>query len=325
MSYNSKNYDFGNYTRIVSYYIDDLYSDSVSYYNRVYGNVHPTGTKALDESKITDFIGYIEDYLYYIYNVYNENFLDVFTALSQKLKNVSVLAPEDRGLYGAFYESRSLLLVSPVLSGSRSLTADERTRLYVGHELGHIINSYWVNDAQVRMKADADDLVMEGISLLDEAITQSNAEDFAYCFASKDRPPMTLKRNLPKNGHYIFNNEPYKSNYDFYGELQEPAIMFARTLRGIGKINDDTKAMHELCKRSFSHDFFGNIAKEYIHDGRVEDLVELLQHMGTIKKASYALFGMGDTSDIDASKGAKDNVVRLTNSLKDTREPLVYL
>ena len=323
MSYICKNYDFGSYTRIINYYLEDIYNDSVSFYKKNYGDVHPTGTKELDERKIIDFIGYIEDYLFYIYKVYNESFLDVFTALSQKLKYVSVLAPCNRGLFGAFFENSSLLEVSPVLSGSRNLSSDERTRLYVGHELGHISNSYWVSDAQVRMKADSNSNVMEGMSLLDEAITQSIAEDFAYCFACKDRPLPTLRKNLPRNGHYIFNGEPYKSNYDFYGELQEPTIMFARTLRGIGKINDDYKVMHELCKRSFSHDFFKDIAKEYVHDGRVDDLIELLENMGIIKAASYALFGVGDVKNIDDSKKAKDNVVRLSRSLKDTRDPIM--
>ena len=32
----------------------------------------------------------------------------------------------------------------------------------------------------------------------------------------------------------------------FYGKLQELAIMFARTLRGIGKLNDDTKVLDML-------------------------------------------------------------------------------
>ncbi len=324
MSYICKGYDYGSYTKIINYYIEDLYKDSVSFYKNNFGDVHPTGTRDLDEAKIVDFIGYIEDYLFYIYKVYNESFLDVFTALSQKLKYVSVLAPENRGLFGAFFENNLLLEVSPVLSGSRNLSADERTRLYVAHELGHISNSYWVNDAKCRMKADSDSYVMRGIDLLDEAITQNIAEDFAYCFADKHRPVPTLKINLPRNGHYIFNGETYKSNYDFYGELQEPTIMFARTLRGIGSINDDSKAMDELCNRSFSHDFFEMIVKEYIHDDRLEELLELLQNMGVIKAASYALFGMGEVFDIDSSKNAKDNVVRLSRSLKDTRDPIKF-
>ena len=46
--------------------------------------------------------------------------------------------------------------------------------------------------------------------------------------------------------------------------------------------------------------------------------------MGVIKAASYALFGMGEVFDIDSSKNAKDNVVRLSRSLKDTRDPIKF-
>ena len=325
MAYVSRGHDYGNYTNMINYYINDLYSDSVKFYNNYFGDVHPTGTKELDKEKIVEFIGDIEDYLFYMYRVYNDNFLDVFMALSQKLKIISVLEPKYRGLYGAFFEDDALVMVSPVLSGSRNLNAKERTRLYVAHELGHIVNSFWVNDAKKRMEIDDDDsLVVNGISLLDEAITQNIAEDFAYCFANKDRPSMTLRKNLPRDGRYIFDGDFYKSNYDFYGELQEPAIMFARTLRGIGKIDDDSEAMQELCSRSLSYDFFANIAKEYVYDGRVDDLVHILENMGIIKNASYALFGNGNPKYITSSKNAKDNIISTTSRLKDTREPIVY-
>ena len=215
-------------------------------------------------------------------------------------------------------------MVSPVISGSRNLTAKDRTRMYVGHELGHIVNSYWVDSAKARLCIDDSSYVASGISLLDESITQNIAEDFAYCFAGKSRPQMNLRKNLPRDGHYLFDGEYYKSNYDFYGELQEPAIMFAKTLRGIGSIDNPEKALEKLCDRSFSHDFFSDIFREYVHDGREEDLIELLQNMGIIKDASYALFGIGEVEDIIASKNAKDRVVALSKSLRDTRDPLVY-
>lgn len=324
MTYTCKNYGYGNYTRMVRYYIKNLYDNSIDYYNKVYGDVHPTGTKDLDLEKIKEFIGNTEDYLYYIYRVYNNNFLDVFTALNQKLENISVLPVEYRGLFGCNVAKQNLVLVSPVISGSRNLSEKERTRLYVGHELGHIVNSYWLDYAVDRLNIDEESYVSKGISLLDESITQNVAEDFAYCFAAKERPRMTLKRNLPKNGHYIFNGDYYSSNYDFYGELQEIAIMFGRTLRGIGKIDDDGDVLEELSRRSFSHDFFKDIFTEYIHDGKVDELIELLEKMGIIKEASYALFGNGDEECIINSKAAKNRINVLTSSLRDVREPLYF-
>ena len=48
MAYTCKNYGYGNYTRMVRYYIKDLYDNSMDYYNKTYGDVNPTGTKNLD-------------------------------------------------------------------------------------------------------------------------------------------------------------------------------------------------------------------------------------------------------------------------------------
>jgi len=56
MTYTCKNYGYGNYTRMVRYYIKNLYDNSIDYYNKVYGDVHPTGTKDLDLEKIKEFI-----------------------------------------------------------------------------------------------------------------------------------------------------------------------------------------------------------------------------------------------------------------------------
>ena len=96
---------------------------------------------------------------------------------------------------------------------------------------------------------------------MDEAITQNRAEHFAYAFARKSRPPM--KRYT--NGK-LFHGEAYQTNFDFYGELQTPATMFGRTLRGIGKMENDEAALMELCNRANNPNFAKRIIEEYTKD-----------------------------------------------------------
>ena len=90
--------------------------------------------------------------------------------------------------------------------------------------------------------------------MLDEATTQNRPENFVYEFSGNQRP--TLANYINQN---LFNGETYKWNFDYYGELQEPATMFARTLRGIGKENDDIRALDMLSERAMSPNFFNNI------------------------------------------------------------------
>ena len=86
--------------------------------------------------------------------------------------------------------------------------------------------------------------------MLDEVTTQNRAEDFVYEFSGKRRSELSYHTNVR-----MFNSEAYRSNFDYYGELQEPAIMFARTLRGIGKENDDAKVLDMLSQRALLPNF----------------------------------------------------------------------
>lgn len=315
-------YDFGRYTSHVENYINLVYKESIKYYKETYGDSIPIGTQSLDILKIKQALGFLEEYLYYFYHFYNGNFKKIFLDLLNRLEIITVFPLEQRGLYGQFKKEEKTLLINPELHPSRNLTSDERTRLYMAHELGHIINSSWVDYAKEYISSSllcrfsSRELAIEGFSLLDEAITQDRAEDIAYYFAGKVRPSRSYRRGS------LFNREIYTSNYDFYGELQEPAIMFSKTLRGIGSIQNDDLALRSLSDRALDSNFADDIFYEYEVDGHITDLFELLEEMGTIKCASYATFGMDDASYISESKAAKDRVRELTSSLRDIRPPL---
>ena len=322
MQYIFRGYSYGLYTDIVHSYIEDLYDSSVEYYDENYGSVNPTGTEKLDRDKINEAVGFVEDYLAYHYEKYPDEFVNVFTTLNQKLNTVSVFPPRLRGLFGQYVQENNLLLINPQLSGSVNLTDYERTRLYVGHELGHIINSHWVNDAYEKLRIKSGSVVGSGIDLLDEAITQNRAEDFAYFFAKKRRPALTLHNYPSSLGRFLFDGSSYRTNYDFYGELQEISIMFSKTLRGIGKLNDGSEALKELSTRAFDSKFISNIIDEYRNDGHINDLVELLYYMGVVKNASYAMFGLGEMEDVYRSGDARNKIITLCSSLRDYREPI---
>ena len=195
----------------------------------------------------------------------------------------------------------------------------------MAHELGHIINHNWMNkveeyaNQQIRqgtLSQEEAQLIYDGFSMLDEATTQNRAEDFVYKFSGKQRPRLANYWN--KN---LFNGETYKSNFDYYGELQEPATMFARTLRGIGKENDDIRALNMLSERAMSPNFFNNILNEYSRDGQIPSFIKEVQNMGLLKRASYANFEQEDVSYLRNSKTYLDRLRSITTKMRDYREP----
>lgn len=197
--------------------------------------------------------------------------------------------------------------------------------MYMAHELGHIINNGWMKAVieyannqirQGRLTQEHAQLVYDGFSMLDEVTTQNRAEDFVYEFSGKRRSELSYHTNVR-----MFNSEAYRSNFDYYGELQEPAIMFARTLRGIGKENDDAKVLDMLSQRALLPNFLNNILSEYSKDGQMAAFVQEMKYMGLLKRASYANFGYGDTSYLGNSKTYLDKLRSITGQMRDYREP----
>ncbi len=151
---------------------------------------------------------------------------------------------------------------------------------------------------------------------IDEATTQNRAENFAYEISGKDRPRLAYYRN-----GRMFNSEVYKSNFDYYSELQYPATMFARTLRGIGKEDDDLTALDMLSEMALLPNFFNNILNEYLRDGQMLAFIQEVQFMGLLKRASYANFGYENISYLHNSKTYLERLRNLTTQMRDYREP----
>ena len=323
-------YDFGEYNNVIARYMEKLFNTSGTNFQEQFQN-GKLGNYEHERTALIDCIGYLEEYLYYNYKKYpaiingkeNTIFKDISNSIFDNLKAISLLPKNNRGIYG--FTQNGIVYINPDLQKSRTLTGKERTRLYMAHELGHAINASWMKKfkefanqliRQGKLTQEKAQLFFDGFSMLDEVIAQNRAEDFTYEFSKKRRPKLTKYRNKR-----LFNGETYKSNFDFYGELQEPAIMFARTLRGIGRVKDDERVLYILSERGFSPYFLHNIVDEYSRDGQMPSLMKEVQCMGYLKKAAYANFGKEDPEYLRNSKKYLDILRELTSNLRDYREP----
>ena len=320
-SYKTPN-QFGDFTALVNEYLNKVYGRSLELYTKRYANTNPTGTPRIDIEKIEESLGYIDDYLYYYYQFYNESFVSIFKNLINNLQFVTVFPPDMRGLFGEYSDSEKTLYINPELTASSKLSADERTRLYICHELGHIQNSIWMEKVipilnRLKCSGKERQLIYDGFSLLDEATTQDRAENITYYYCSRLRPFMH------RSSTDLFDGKPFETNFDYYGEFQVPTISFAKSLRGIGKLSDDESVMEEFDSRSLSEDFSTEIIDEYIMDGQIANLYYMLRRLGIIKNAAYAVFGLSDPAYLQQSLEALQEYNQVVTKMRDRRDPIV--
>lgn len=317
-------YDFKQYNTVIKTYMEMLINNSMSNFQQQIRNGQVINREH-DADSLAGCIQNLEEYLYYNYTNSPESFNHIINSTINNVRTISVLPTDRRGIYGETQAENKLILINPDLSASKHLTGEERTRLYMAHELGHIINNEWMKkvieyaNGQIRqgtLTKEHAQLIYDGFSMLDEATTQNRAENFVYTFSGKNRPGLGYYRN-----GRMFNSEPYKSNFDYYSELQEPATMFARMLRGIGKQNDDGRALNRLSERALSPNFFNNILNEYTKDRQMPSFIKEVQYMGLLKRASYANFGYEDISYLQNSMSYLQRLRDVTTQMRDYREP----
>lgn len=281
----------------------------------------------IEESNMKFFIRNVEEFLHYYYVNDKRSFYNVLSAV-QKLKAISVLDDKDRGAFGVTL-NYDTILINPDLKKSSlltsRLTSSQRKRLYVFHELGHMVNKAWLDelgiilDGQPGMPPQSKDLFMDGFRLLDEATTQDRAEQMAYYYAKTERPMLYYSKD---QNNEMYGGKVYKTNFDYYGELEPIAIEFGRTLKGIGKISDDREAMSTLSKRALKRSFANDIIKEYTKDQQIPYLLSLMRYMGMLKRASYARFGRGDKKCLKDSLNIKNSFSKMASEIRDFGDPV---
>lgn len=314
--------NFSTHKKEVLEFLRKVHSNTLEYYIS-YCRENHLPQSLMERQCLLDSLRYLEDYLYYYEFFYPKQFDSIFKNLREHLDVIAVLPRKRRGIYGEYVEKDNLVYINPELGNSSTLTSKERTRLYICHELGHIQNHEWILTGVDYVNKEGESFntrqtMYEGLSLLDEATTQERAEAITYYFSGKKRP------NLASRCGRLFDGEPYSSNFDYYGELEEPAIAFGKTLRGIGSSKTSQDIIHRLSIRTLDKEFVRKIFYEYQVDGHLDELYLLLAYMGIIKRASYAKFGYDDPYYISISKRARDELETMAGPLRDYRPPFSH-
>lgn len=315
-------YDFGSYNENITAYMKELTQNSAKNFMDQLRTGEIANKQELES--LNDCISNVKEYLYYIYIKRPGAFSHAFNSIEKNVRTIAVLPSNMRGIYGYTEFESKKIHINPNFTDSQCLNSEERMRLYVAHELGHVINRDWLIKAsgfanqqirQGKLQLDQAQLFVDGFAMLDEATAQNRAENFTYEFSRKQRPRMLNYRN-----GRLFNGEVYKSNFDYYGELQEPSIMFARTLSVPDEARRDTESLDMLSERAMYPDFFDYVLDEQSRFGQVHNFIKAAQYMGGLKRASYANFGKGDVRYLHNSKRFLVELKNLTSKMRNRRK-----
>lgn len=277
--------------------------------------------------KIVEYVRDLEKSLVGLINlgyVTTEN-VDLIKKSFKELDTIGLLDSKFKGrIYGVTYDVSKRIEINPNLGSSKTLSSEDRTLLYVAHEMGHRFHYGWTNPRNLnfifnepkvyelykKLTPQNQRYIYSGLSLLDEAVAQDRAEEIAYYFAGKQRPALTPKMSR------LFNGRPFRTNFDYYGELQEPAIRFGKTLKGVSKNTNET--LKSLGRAAIDNRFTTKVENEYRANDDLTGLFALIHSMGVMKEAAYEAFGMGTGEALPRSKKALELFESLTEQSQNT-------
>ena len=289
-------------------FLKDLYMTSEVYFTEVTAKEFPYTKNEYDYElgMIENYIGDIEYHYASMFKlgvITKKNYDNILNRI-KSLHMIKMMPKDNRKLYGLTYENQ--ISINPDLTARYGLSEDCFKQMCLSHELGHIINGAWYDDSvafskelyksprvrSILRNMDLDDpkYLQFGFSLIDEVTTQEVAERVTYRMANRNRPPKEYRRDKA-----IFNHNPYITNYAIYGELQEFAIHFARSLNcfGVNPTDSDDEALLKLARRTFDKDFIQIIKKEILANPKKQDeFIIMLACMGKIKAATYQVLGL---------------------------------
>ena len=287
----------------------DLYARSIRHNRRniLKKNISLTKQKA-DLEKIRDFCNALEYYYISLIKlgiITKQNYDNVLEMLSQ-IDVIKLFCKNDWCVFGITRGNRISINTKKIDIGTLSSKAG--FQMIVSHELGHIIDNSWLEDAMAVSKnlfrdKECHDMleqynlgdlnhIFNGFILIDEAVSQECAERVTYRMIQEKRPSYIKMRK-----QNVFSETPFRTNFNFYEELQEVAVKFARCLRFVGcsQTDDFNEVLGKLAKKAFRRDFIFQIWKEIQNDSDKKcDFVLMLACMGKIKDDSYANLDMED-------------------------------
>ena len=322
------------YDKFIEYLYDDLVHESVVEYLNTVANESNFIEQKRDIRLIEEWIKYIGDY---VIGLKKNNFLNpsnITTALDnlQTIPDITPTPKYLRGIFGVTNPNTNAIKINPELTGSKFLSAQERTRLYTYHELGHILHNPMIKSAKKytsRLRTNPNFLalnptsnamadILDGFNCLDEVTTQELAETLVYQNSKKARPRINYvfdKGKIP-----MYSGKEYKTNFDYYGQLEEPVICFGRVLNEMGLINGttDEEIITELSKKTLNPNFTETLLNEFSKDAFLErSFLLVMMGLGKLKDASYVRFGAGHNAEnLKNSDKTFENVKQVCDIMK---------
>ena len=301
-------YTFWNEKRFPQFIetLDNIYTKSVDNYIESH--------KTILGSDIDFFKTFVNDLEYFYASIISNGIVTEknYKNVLEQLKLIDIVViPFNNKLHGATLGYQ--ISINPNIDEDYGLGKNGFIQLCVSHELGHIINNKWYDDAKELSKKiynnpsneelfnnlDINDYryILFGFDLINEVVSEDTAE----------RVVQRLVKNFKKVN---------KNKLIVYDELYKYALEFAKSLDYVStnkNISDD-EVMLRLIRRSFDEYFIKNISKEIDNSDidKRNKLITMLVCMGKIKAYSYEVVGLNKNSekDVDNYKDIFNNISR---------------
>ena len=125
-------YDFQQYNQAIGVYLEVLINKSTTYFQSQIRNGQVRNSEN-DADALAGCIENIEEYLYYHFINFPNNFNGILNSTMNNVRTIACLPNNRRGIYGETQAQNKIIYINPELKPSRTLTGEERTRLYMAH------------------------------------------------------------------------------------------------------------------------------------------------------------------------------------------------
>lgn len=291
-------------------FLKKLYTDSCLNYLMGEGMSASIEESQFALDKIGSYVEAVEEFLAAIMHlgyVEDDQVPDIIRSLEANVKTVGVLPSEREGSLSSTIDGN--IMINSHMAANGNLSGQDREALYVYYELGHILHKHfdWEVNKYIKTLVDKEGVrfvttdtchsIVNGFSLLSDAICQDVAEEITYFATYRERDRAHIVSSE------LFEGAVFPTNFDSKGELQGVALRFAHTLDILGLDAKDTEEVvaKKLATESFKPGFVTSIIKNYEDEGMQGQLANELYYMGKIWDATmgrYRLVRSGDSEKI---------------------------
>lgn len=337
-------YNYGQYQGRVEAFLSRIYRDSKDWFEK------PSNLDSV--ANLVKLVGFLDLYLHYYYDVHRDKFDYVFEAISGKSYGDTYEVNGIHGDYDLNYDKEKNQKIRDLYGDAHTsgcfidmntTLPDKMLLLYLAHELGHVVNrrslagidifsdklnnSFSINNpvtylnnkigtiklGSVHTMTYNSGALSDGVRLLDEAITQDRAEDIAVYYTGG------MRRKVSEVSTPFYDGKTCKSNFAYYGEFEEPTVLFGSVIDEVGAIDDFEEAMRRISTLALSSELSDRVIDSFKNNE--ENFLNLLTNMGIIKGKKYSSIGVvtGCPKEIINSKSAikaREDIARIVNNIK---------